>query len=198
MSILMFDPKTEVYLPADKLFIDAGLRQMAATNPIRKVTSETPHPPQREQLQKDLYQTYGQNKAHEPEPALLASQIMVRPVISLRIDASIDAARRLFREHRFRHLPVLSASDKLVGILSDRDILLHLNASPQASIQPMINSRVLVATPETEIREIAGILFQQHISAIPIINNDETLAGIITSSDIMHVLMNRAPLELWI
>jgi CBS domain-containing protein len=198
MSILMFDPKAEIYLPADKLFIEAGVKQMAATNPTARISSDTPHAPQREQQTRDLYRAYGQGQPHEPEPAMLARQIMVSPVLTLRQDAPLGEARRMFREHRFRHIPILSADDKLVGILSDRDLLAHANDPAQASIQPLINPRVLVATPETEIREIAGILFEQHIGAMPIINSSETLVGIVTRSDILRVLRNRAPLELWI
>ena len=77
-------------------------------------------------------------------------------------------------------------------------MLQHLNTPPGAGIQGLITERVLVASPDTEIREVAKILFEHRIGAMPVISSSERLVGIITRSDILRTLVNRAPLELWI
>jgi CBS domain-containing protein len=41
------------------------------------------------------------------------------------------------------------------------------------------------------------VLFEQHISAIPIISNDDLPIGIVTRSDILQAIIKNAPLEMW-
>ena len=57
------------------------------------------------------------------QPAIVASQIMSSPVITVSPHDHPETAWAIFKEKRFRHVPVTSESGKLVGILSDRDIL---------------------------------------------------------------------------
>ena len=128
--------------------------------------------------------------------AILAHQIMSSPVVTVHPEASVAHVLELFSSHRFRHIPVVSAEIKLVGIASDRDILpVQQTETPVAEI---MHTDVLSARPHTEIRSIAEILHLQRISAMPIVDKSEVLVGILTSDDILRTLVNNAPLELWI
>lgn len=203
MSIMMFDPKAQSYLPADQLFLNAGIKQLDVINASHKVLDEyeehpgeNPPPFTQQTLKQSFNQDSGQSRPIEP--ALLAEQIMVSPVITLRSETSVADAQTLFRQHQFRHIPILSAESRLIGIISDRDLLQHIDNPFQTNIQRLVNGRVLVAKPDTEIREIAAVLFEQRIGAMPIIDDDENLIGILTRSDILRILVNRAPLELWV
>ena len=53
-------------------------------------------------------------------------QIMHREVITVGLDARVDTVRKLFEKHKFHHLLVVE-KNKLVGIVSDRDILKQLS-----------------------------------------------------------------------
>lgn len=146
----------------------------------------------------------------ERGPALHAHQIMTSPVITLTPDTTITQAWRLFRERRFRHIPVVTADRKIYGIISDRDLLRY--AATSGSIPPysenapesatlitaMVKTRVIASTRDTEIREIAKILFEQRVGAMPVLTESGLLEGIITRSDILRTLINNAPLELWV
>jgi acetoin utilization protein AcuB len=146
----------------------------------------------------------------EREPALRADQIMSSPVVTLHPKARFDEAWRLVCERRFRHVPVLSEEGKLVGILSDRDLLREAagvgNGSegggdrPTCSIpvRDFMRTGVIAATPDTEIREIARMLFEERTGAMPIVDEEERLVGIVTRSDILRALVKHAPLEIWI
>lgn len=198
----MFDPTDRSYLPVEKLVSPAAaVKQLAATNPIRKVADGSEAINTQEQnITQKLQQSYqqGSGKQRAVEPALMIEQIMSSPVISLPPNVSIEEARALFRQHRFRHIPITSETDRIVGIISDRDVLQNTAAPAGTGIQNLITERVLVASPDTEIREVAKILFEQRIGAMPVISSTEKLIGIITRSDILRTLVNRAPLELWI
>ena len=150
----------------------------------------------------DATETY-QGVAHPesiPQPALAVSQIMTTPSLTLELGASIIQARRLFREHGFRHLPLTTTDGRITGILSERDMLRHAAASAQrrASIADFATREVLTATEETEIRTIAAIMLERRVGCIPIVDKDGISIGIVTRADILRALLRRAPLELWI
>lgn len=146
----------------------------------------------------------------ERRPAILASQIMASPVVTLPPEATMAEAWELIRTRGFRHVPVVSRNKELVGIISDRDLLLEAGTicskvsqqdnagQEQMTIQCLIKRRVLTASPDTGIREIARILFEERIGSMPIVDDKGILVGIITRSDILRTIVNNAPLDLWI
>ena len=76
--------------------------------------------------------------------------------------------------------------------------------SPGATVSPTPDVRDIMATPvltahaDTEIREIARVLFEERIGAVPIVDSQGQLVGMVTRSDILRTIMNHAPLDLWI
>ncbi len=146
----------------------------------------------------------------ERKQVIYASQIMTASVISLTPETSLADAWNLICDRRFRHIPILSHEKKLVGIISDRDLLrdaagfYNINSRPvdrvqeQVTIQSLIKRKVLTASPDTEIREIARVMFEERIGSMPIVDEQGTLVGIITRSDILRTLVNHAPIELWL
>ncbi len=174
--------------------------------PRRAPDGQRPPPPETEALQ-----AYA--KTARPgfrQPALHAEQIMSAPVTTLTPETSILEAWALFRQTRYRHIPVVDGSGRLVGIVSDRDLLRYAavngrippydDDSPEARtpIATLMKTRVLTATPDTEIRQIARVLIEQHIGAMPIMDAAGRLRGIVTRSDILRALVTHAPLELWV
>jgi len=142
--------------------------------------------------------------------ALHAHQIMTAPVVSLQTETTITSAWKLFRERRFRHVPVVTERGKIFGIISDRDLLRYAATSgkippyndsmPESrlSIENLTKTRVITASQDTEIRQIARMLFEQRIGAMPVVSDAGIVEGIITRSDILRTLVNHAPLELWV
>lgn len=203
MSILMFDHTVKRYLPAEKLLGREEIALVTASRASRKSgegEEEREAAERRELSRRRLARGYeeGSGRSHQLEPALLAEQIMTSPVVTLGREATMGEARNLFRERRFRHVPILSATQRLAGILSDRDLLHHLVDPDLSPIRALVTERVFAASPDTEIREIARVLFEHHIGSMPVIDPQARLVGIITRSDILRTLVNRAPLELWV
>jgi len=146
----------------------------------------------------------------ERGPALHAYQIMTSPVVTLSLDTTITQAWALFRERRFRHVPVVTKNRSIYGIISDRDLLRYAAVNgkvppfpenaveAKTSIESLIKTRVITASPDTEIRQIARMLFEQRVGAMPIVLDSGQLEGMITRSDILRTIVNHAPLELWV
>lgn len=132
--------------------------------------------------------------SHERQPVTLAQQLMTTPVISLSHSDSSRAAARLMRQHQIHHLPVVSDSGGICGIVSDRS-LLPLQADQP--IEKVMQRQVLCGQAQTPIREVAEVMLKHRIGALPLIDEHNGIEGIITRHDILKAVMNRAPLELW-
>lgn len=146
------------------------------------------------------------HQSHAPKPALLAQDLMTSPVTSLPSDSTLVEAWSVMKHKGIHHLPVTSVDGTLVGMISDHDLLpfaheLESVNSPGSSaghkLAPMMSTRVLSATPTTEIREIAHVMLDEHVSAVPIVDSSRHLVGILTTSDILRAIVRRSPLELW-
>lgn len=144
----------------------------------------------------------------QERPIVVAEQIMVAPVVTITLDARITDALKRFQTEGFRHLPVVTADGRLVGILSDRDALRHLAGlsegyQPQlpldsdGTVEQLMAPRVLTASVDTDVRYIARLFVEQHIGAVPIMQAGR-LAGIITRSDVLRAVMRHYALELWV
>lgn len=53
----------------------------------------------------------------------MIGEVMTKNVITVGLDSSIDEVRKIVQTHHVRHLPVLDEDDRLVGLLSVRDLL---------------------------------------------------------------------------
>jgi acetoin utilization protein AcuB len=99
----------------------------------------------------------------------------------------------------------MSVHGMLVGMISNYDLLPYSHelepvGSPGPSVghklAHVMSSRVLSATPTTEICEIAHVMFDEQVSAIPILGSSRHPVGILTTSDILRAIVHRSPLDL--
>jgi CBS domain-containing protein len=137
-------------------------------------------------------------------PVFHASDIMSSPVFTIGSDISVNDAWKNFMEKKVHHMPVLSPEGKLVGIVSDRDLLKKLiisdgkiEAARDAVVNDIMSTEVIATTPLTDIRRIAKGMLDHHIGAMPIVNDDGVIVGIITRSDILYAIIHQPELKLW-
>lgn len=141
-------------------------------------------------------------------PVVTARQIMSSPLLTASPESSIAEALQQFRTHGFRHLPVALASGRLVGIVSERDILRDLaraatggeapNLTPDGTpVEQLMTPGVLTATVDTDVRYIARVFVEQRIGALPIVDAAGGAQGIICRSDVLRAVMQHYALELW-
>ena len=148
-----------------------------------------------------------QNTPHlHPRPAVLARDLMTTPVLSLPSDSTLLDAWVLMSHKGFHHIPVTSLDGALVGMVSHRDLLRHVpelvttGDSRQASakrLAEIMTSRVISSTPTTEIREIARVMLDEQIHAVPVLDNVRHLVGMLSTQDLLQGIANHGPLELW-
>ena len=96
--------------------------------------------------------------------------------------------------------------DTLVGMVSDRDLVHHapdlitgtpVGQTTQQRLAEVMTSRVISTTPATDIREIARVTLEEHIHAVPILDGNRCLIGIVSTRNLLRGMANHGPIELW-
>lgn len=216
MTFIVYGLNIHEQMPLDKLFkqrIVEKTQKIAQTPAIdpKKAPNDSGRKSLKQKTMEQVYQTV--ERLQQNEPVLYSNQIMTSPVVTLTTDASIVEAQKLFESKRFRHVPIISNEDLLVGMVSDRDIMCYLGGlttdsehgmeqrtPPPAMNDPILQlmqKRVLTASVDTDIRYVALLFVEQRIGAMPIMN-DGKLLGIITRSDILRAVMRHFELQLWV
>ena len=133
---------------------------------------------------------------------MLVREIMTRQVVAIAPDTPIRDVQLLMEQRNIRHFPILDQAgsqggdDRLVGIVSARDVRLVGAAHPKApegvkSSDP-VSARmvfpVLTADPDDPIEETAKVLREHKIGAMPVMD-DGRLVGIVTAIDMLDALV---------
>jgi len=141
---------------------------------------------------------------YEKAPVYHASEIMSSPVCTIKPDISVYEAWMKFSEKHVHHMPVVSDEGKIIGIVSDKDLLKKLIISDgkvetarEATVNDIMSTDVIATTPLTDIRRIAKAMLDHHVGAMPVVNDDGSIAGIITRSDILYAIIHQPDLNLW-
>lgn len=111
--------------------------------------------------------------------------IMSTQIASLSSDDSIEKAAQLMKQYDAGSIPVCS-QNKVIGIVTDRDIALRSVAQGQTTSQTVgevMTSNPVVGSPEMDVHDAARIMGEQQIRRLPIVENN-SLVGIVALGDI--------------
>lgn len=132
---------------------------------------------------------------------MLVGQRMTKRPITIQEDASVDEALQLMHSSKIRRLPVVDKSGRMVGIVSELD-LLKVSPSPATTLSiyeiPYLLARirmrdimtrpVITVTEDTPIEEAARIMADSKIGGLPVMRDDK-LVGIITETDLFKLFL---------
>ena len=119
---------------------------------------------------------------------LVASWMSPDPVSTVP-GATAAAAGRVMHTYGIRHLPVVMKG-RVVGMLSDRDVR---SALPGRQVGDVMSAPPQTASPDDTIEAAARLMLSRHISALPVVDFDGRLVGMITTTDCL--LASLTPLE---
>lgn len=128
---------------------------------------------------------------------MLVEQIMNKDVITLHPNDTIRAAIQIMRQCDIRHLPIVNNEEKVVGIVTERDLkaatpLLIEGDKAQEQLEMPVSSimvtDVITGHPLDFVEEVALIFYDHKIGCLPIVSNGK-LVGIITGTDLLHTLV---------
>ena len=135
-----------------------------------------------------------------PTGDLRVADLMTIDPITVAIDATIESAEALMRDHRVTGLPVVDETGRLAGVISQTDVLyLDLPA-----VQALIRHRergvrvgeVMSAPPVTidagaPIRDAAIRMHEERIHRLVVVNDSGRPAGVITAMDYVALVAER-------
>ena len=127
---------------------------------------------------------------------------MSSPAVTITPDTSLQAALNLMHEHRFRRLPVVDEKGRLVGIVSERDLLyaspppatllsgLELNyVLTVRRVDEIMTRNVLTATPDTFVEDAARLMVDNKVGGLPVVEGDNHVVGVITETDVFRAFI---------
>ncbi len=109
---------------------------------------------------------------------------MILDPITLHDGSTVGDADRIMRENKIGGIPVVNGNNKLIGIITNRDLRFHKDmSSPVADI--MTKENVITAGVEVGLYEAEEILQEYKIEKLPIVDDNGELTGLITYKDIL-------------
>jgi acetoin utilization protein AcuB len=134
----------------------------------------------------------------------LAENIMSKGIISVCMSDSVRMAYDVMRTECVRHLPVIDLDGYIVGIISDRDLNRamtpvsmrdqYLQEEPQ--FDPTLEVRDFMSWPvcytnsDAEVQSVAKMMLDEKISAVMIMDPSRNPQGIITTDDMLKLLIS--------
>lgn len=133
---------------------------------------------------------------------MLVVDWMTPDVVAVKPETSLLKCRNLLKEKNIRRLPVVDGDNRVVGIVSDRDVR---GASPskattlevhemqyllaELKARDIMTPRPLTVKPEATVEEAALLMLGRKIGGLPVVNDDGALVGIITDQDLFKLLV---------
>ncbi|MBI4843911.1 MAG: CBS domain-containing protein [Nitrospirae bacterium] len=145
---------------------------------------------------------------------LKAKDFMTRDVVTINPEATVEELARLLMEHRFSGVPVVDNNKKLVGIVTEHDLIsknkrLHiptvirlfdayimlgsgkmeeeLKKMAATTVEDICTKNVVSITEETTLEEAATIMSEKNIHLLPVLR-DASVVGIVGKLDIVAAM----------
>lgn len=133
---------------------------------------------------------------------MFVSRSMTRKVITVDQEASIFDAQELMAKNTIRHLPIVDQEQRLIGIVTDRDIRSALpyrfyDMSPgekekiaAIKVKDIMTKDPLSISPAYTIQDALLLIQDSKVGALPVVDDNKRLKGIISVRDLLRAFTN--------
>ena len=135
---------------------------------------------------------------------MFVSRSMVSQVITIDKVASVFEAQEKMAEHKVRHLPVVDDENRLIGIVTDRDIRSALPYSliknkataeerdklAQLKVEDIMTTSPKTISPMYTIQDALLLIQKERVGAFPVVDDDGKLKGILSVRDLLRAFIN--------
>jgi len=133
---------------------------------------------------------------------MFVSRSMTRKVITVDQEANIFDAQELMAKNNIRHLPVVDQNQHLIGIVTDRDIRSALpyrffEKTPSEKekyaalkVKDVMTLNPITISPTYTIQDALLMIQNSKVGALPVIDDDRRLKGIISVRDLLRAFIN--------
>ena len=113
---------------------------------------------------------------------------MIVDPITLEVNATIGDALNLMKENKIGGIPIVDKGNKLVGILTNRDLRFEHDKN-RPIVEVMTSDNLVTAAVGTSLKDAEAILQKHKIEKLLIVNDNNKLVGLITFRDITKVTL---------
>jgi CBS domain-containing protein len=114
---------------------------------------------------------------------------MTEPVLTCTPQTSLAVAARLMREADYGTLPVIDATGRLVGIITDRDVCLSLAGTGRnaknVAVREVMTSNVISALLDDDVRRALGMMKNHRVRRLPVRDGVGSLRGMLSIEDLV-------------
>ncbi len=140
---------------------------------------------------------------------MFVTEMMKTDLVAVNPETKLSEARSLMMEGDFRHLPVVDAEGKLVGIVTDRDMrdahpssLLDeesyqktLDKVMQRTISEIMTAEPITVAPYYTLQDTLLIIGKKKVGALPVVDEEGQLKGIMSTRDLLRAFVNIMGIE---
>jgi CBS domain-containing protein len=123
------------------------------------------------------------------KPAMKIEDVMTRRVVAARADTDLSHVARLMWDNDCGTVPVVDAEDRVVGILTDRDLSMSANFSGKALRElraaSCMASEIESARPSETLMSVAERMGARRVRRIPVTDDGGRLVGIVSVGDLL-------------
>jgi acetoin utilization protein AcuB len=129
---------------------------------------------------------------------MLVGKAMTRNVTCVLATDRLDTVDDVMQSLHVRHAPVVE-DGRLIGIVSDRDLLLHATADEDGrlrfpeglTVAKIMRAAVVTCRETTTIAEAAGTMLELKIDSLPVTDRRGHVIGLLTTADVLRVVRDR-------
>lgn len=118
---------------------------------------------------------------------MLVSELMTPQVISLRQEEAVSLAARLLSRNNIGALPVCSSGGKVLGIVTDRDLVTRCIAAGKdpnkTAVAEVMSRRVATIEADQTAEAALSLMGKEQVRRVPVVENGR-LSGIVSLSDL--------------
>lgn len=131
---------------------------------------------------------------------LLVRDLMTKDVVALKPQETLATLRDLMYQRRIRHMPIVDGDSRLVGLVSQRDLLrnslveqvevpdtVEQAVLERLQVRDLMTTRVETVSPDTDLRQAAQLLVDHKYGCLPVVEQGRRLVGILTESDFVRL-----------
>jgi len=122
---------------------------------------------------------------------LVAADVMSAPTISIMPTTSVWSAWSTMMQTGLRHL-VVASGDGCVGVIDDRTLFAQWPMGPLAlrrhSVRELVRPCTTCVLPDTDLQVVARVMVDESVDAVPVVDVDDRLIGVITGSDVARAV----------
>jgi len=116
------------------------------------------------------------------------ADVMTGKVVTLSPHNGFNEVANLMNDRYFRHCVVVDNSRRVVGVISDRDILRALARNPNSrskSLEQIMTRNPITVKRNTPIVDAVSKIVSKRINCLPVVEDDGSVCGIVTSTDLL-------------